>query len=116
VLVHLVEGANPDPERSPAKDRRAIDRELALHSPELARKPQVVAVTKVDLPEARAAGERFARQLARLKRRVKVHLLSAVTGEGMDGLLDAVAKVLFREAGGRAPSRRRRLGKPRARK
>jgi hypothetical protein len=34
----------------------------------------------------------------------------------MDGLLDAVAKVLFREAGGRAPSRRRRLGKPRARK
>jgi GTP-binding protein len=114
VLVHLVEGASPEPGRSPARDLAAIDRELALHSPELARKKQIVAVTKVDLPEARKAGEAFRRTMARRKRPVKVHLLSAVTGEGLDGLLDAVARVLYREAEPRRGGHGRRLGKPRA--
>jgi GTP-binding protein len=114
LLVHLVEGAPPDPERSPEKDRVAIDRELALYSPELAQKPQIVAVTKVDVPAARRAGERLQSLLARRKVPVQVHLVSAVTGVGMDGLLDAVARGLFRQAGDRQPSRGRRLGKPRS--
>jgi GTP-binding protein len=116
VLVHLVEGAHPDPDRAPKKDREAIDRELALYSKELARKPQIVAVTKVDVPEARQAGEKLQKLLARRKKPVKVHLVSAVTGEGMDALLDAVAKVIFREAGGRLPRGGRKLGKPRSSK
>jgi GTP-binding protein len=116
VLVHLVEGAPPEPGRAPKKDLDAIDRELALYSPELAKKPQIIAVTKVDLPEARAAGEKLAKLLARRKKPVKVHLVSAVTGEGMQGLLDAVGRVLFREAGTREAGGGRRLGKPRAAK
>jgi GTP-binding protein len=116
VLVHLVEGANPEPGRSPRADLAAIDRELALYSPELARKPQIVAVTKVDLPEARAAGEKLARLLARRKRPPKVHLVSAVTGEGVAGLLDAVGRVLFGGTAPRAGGAPRRLGKPRASK
>jgi GTPase len=115
VLVHLVEGANPEPGREPKKDLEAIDRELALHSPELAKKPQIVAVTKIDVPEARAAGEKLRRTLGRRKKPVPVHLVSAVTGEGMDELLDAIGGALFRRA---APRRegRRRLAKPRAAK
>jgi GTP-binding protein len=116
VLVHLVEGANPEPGREPKKDLDAIDRELALYSPELAKKPQVIAVTKVDLPEARAAGEKLAKLLGRRKKPVKVHLVSAVSGEGMQELLDAVGKVLFRQAGTREPGHGRRHGKPRAEK
>jgi GTP-binding protein len=114
VLVHLVEGANPEPGRSPKADLVAIDRELALYSPELAKKPQILAVTKVDVPEARAGGEKLARLLARRKKPVKVHLVSAVTGEGLTGLLDAVGRVLFKEATPRREGRGRRLGKPRA--
>jgi GTP-binding protein len=116
VLVHLVEGANPEPGRAPKQDLDAIDAELALYSRELARKPQVVAVTKVDVPEAREGGEKLSKLLGRRKKPVKVHLVSAVTGEGMDALLDAVAKVVFKGAAGRAPPRGRKLGKPRARK
>jgi GTP-binding protein len=116
VLVHLVEGANPEPGRAPKADLDAIDRELALYSPELAKKPQIVAVTKVDVPEARAGGQKLARLLARRRRPVKVHLVSAVTGEGVDALLDAVGRVLFREASPRAAGHGRRLGKPRAAK
>jgi GTP-binding protein len=116
VLVHLVEGANPEPGRSPKADMDAIDRELALHSPELAKKPQIVAVTKVDVPEARAGGEKLAKLLGRRKKPVKVHLVSAVTGEGIPELVDAVARVLFKAASPRREGRGRRLAKPRAAK
>jgi len=116
VLVHLVEGENPEPGRAPKADLDAIDRELALYSPELAKKPQVIAVTKVDVPEARAAGEKLAKLLGRRKKPVKVHLVSAVTGEGMKELLDAVGRVLFKQAEPREAGHGRRLGKPRAAK
>jgi GTP-binding protein len=116
VLVHLVEGASPEPGRSPKADLDAIDRELALYSPELARKPQIVAVTKVDVPEARAGGEKLAKLLGRRRKKVKVHLVSAVTGEGVPQLLDAVARVLFKEASPLREGRGRRLGKPRGTK
>jgi len=116
VLVHLVEGANPEPGRAAKTDLDAINRELALHSPELAKKPQIIAVTKVDLPEARAAGHKLEKLLARRKKPVKVHLISAVTGEGMTELLDAVGRVLFKQAGTREAAAGRRLAKPRATK
>src|SRR5512147_2140440 len=114
VLVHLVDGASPEPGRSPKADLDAIDRELALYSPVLAKKPQIVAVTKVDVPEARAGGEKLQKLLGRRKKPVKVHLLSAVTGEGLPQLLDAVARVLFKDARPRDAGRGRRMGKPRS--
>jgi len=113
VLVHLVEGANPEPGRTPAADYKAINAELALYSPELAKKPQIVAVTKVDLPEAKAAGEKFAKVLAKRKKPVKVHLISSATGEGLDPLLDAIGKALFQKGTPQREGRGRRLGKPR---
>jgi GTP-binding protein len=116
VLIHLVDGAPPDPERSPKADWEAINQELKLYSPELARKPQVLAVTKIDVPEAREGGEKLAKQLGKRKKPVKVHLVSAVTGEGLDPLLDAVARVLFKEASPRRAGAGRKLGKPRAAK
>ncbi len=114
VLVHLVEGANPEPGREPRADLEAIDRELALYSPELARKPQIIAVTKVDLPEARAGGKKLEKLLARRKKPVKVHLVSAVTGEGIDALVDAIGRAVFKHAAPRPGGRGRKLNKPRA--
>ncbi|ABS28504.1 GTPase ObgE [Anaeromyxobacter sp. Fw109-5] len=115
VLVHLVEGANPEEGRSPKADYEAINRELALYSPTLAEKPQILAVTKIDVPEARAAGEKLRKAFARRKQPVEVHLVSAVTGEGMPELMDAVGRALYAEAPRRG-GRGRRLGKPRAEK
>ncbi len=114
VLIHLVEGANGEPGRSPARDFAAINRELRLHSRALAGKPQVVVVTKVDLPEARAAGERWRKAMARRARPVPVLLVSAATREGLDALLDAVAGELWAEVSPRPIGRRRRPGKPRS--
>jgi GTP-binding protein len=115
VLVHLVDGAAPGEGRSPRADLDAVDAELRLYSPELARKPQVVAVNKVDVPEGRRAALALRRALARRTRDPReVLLLSAVTGEGIPELLDRVAAVLFGTAQASRGGRGKRLGKRRA--
>ena len=48
VLLHLIDATEPDP----LANFRAINEELRLYRPELAQKPQVVALNKIDLPEA----------------------------------------------------------------
>jgi GTP-binding protein len=114
VLVHLVEGVNPEEGRSPAKDFAAINKELKLYSKALAAKPQVVVVTKVDLPEARAAGLKWQKAMASRKVPVDVHLLSSATGEGLDDLMDAVAGELWEDVAPRKAGRRKKLGKQRS--
>jgi GTP-binding protein len=114
VLVHLVEGANPGPGRDPGADFAAINRELKAHSKKLAAKPQVVAVTKVDIPEARAAGERWKQVMARRKVPVQVHLLSSATREGLDALLDDVAAAIWPDVSPKGGGRPKKAGRPRA--
>jgi GTP-binding protein len=62
VLIHLLDGTAEDP----LLDFAQINSELALFDPALGRKPQVVAVNKIDLPEVQA---RLPKILAQLKRR-----------------------------------------------
>jgi len=50
VLIHLLDGQSSDP----LADHSQINTELALFDPELARKPQVVALNKIDDPGVRA--------------------------------------------------------------
>src|SRR5215470_9342326 len=90
VIVHLVDAAAPG--RDLVADYDAINRELELFDPALRRKAQVVAANKVDVPEARERAEEFARKLKR--RKIPVHLVSGATGEGLDGLLDALVRAL----------------------
>jgi GTP-binding protein len=113
VLVHLVEGANPEPGRDPARDYAAINEELKLHSAKLAAKPQVVAVTKVDIPEARQAGLAWQKVMARRKKPVQVHLLSSATREGLEELLDAVARDVWADVGPKRDPRPKKAGRPR---
>ena len=113
VLVHLVDPLAPGEGRGPRADLDAIDRELALYSPELARKPQVIAVTKMDVPEAKEKLAELQKSFARRKRKPTILGISAVTGEGMDPLLDAVAKALRGEEPGKERLAKKKVGKPR---
>lgn len=114
VLVHLVDGANADPERDLAADYAAINRELKAYSRKLAGKPQIVAVTKVDVPEARAVGEQWKKAMAKRKAPVEVHLISSATREGLDALLDDVAAVLWTDVSPKGGGRPKKAGRPRA--
>jgi GTP-binding protein len=93
VLVHLVDLGCVDEGRSPLHDLDVIDRELARYSPLLAEKPQVVVANKLDLQHARDAFPAFEKALRR--RHVEVLPLSGATGEGLQKVLDACARVLF---------------------
>ncbi len=89
-IVHLVDAAAPG--RDLQADFDAINRELELFDPALRRKAQVVAANKIDVPEARARAEEFAKKLKR--RKIPVHLISAATGEGLGDLLDAMVQAV----------------------
>ncbi len=91
VLVHVLDAAGVEG-RDPLSDFEQINEELRLYQPELAERPQVVALNKQDLPEART-------NLARLKRKLPVDkqmifAISAATGEGVPPLLQRVAALL----------------------
>lgn len=68
VLIHLLDGLNEDP----LADFSQINSELALFDPYLAKKPQVVALNKIDQPEVQ---ERFADLKKKFKKK-KVDLMS----------------------------------------
>ena len=88
VLIHLLNGSSPDP----MGDFQAINEELALFSPALAGKPQVVALNKMDLTNVAELWPRLRRSLQ--AKDVDPMAISAVTGEGVTPLLRRVAGLL----------------------
>jgi GTP-binding protein len=91
ILVHLVEPAPLDGS-NPVANYRAIREELQRFDPRLGERPEIVAVTKADLPEAAAVREQLAASLGR-----PVLLVSAVTGQGLNELIAAVVRTLKEE-------------------
>jgi GTP-binding protein len=90
VLVYLVDGSAEDP----WADIEAVRRELAEYSPELAERPSLVAVNKLDLAPVR--------ELRESSRREDVQWCSALTGEGVPELLEAIGEAV---AAAPAPAR-----------
>lgn len=89
VLVHLLNGVSADP----LGDFEAINQELALFNPQLAAKPQIVALNKLDVSEVRAHWPAIARGL-RDRGAIEPQAISAVSGEGVDALLARAASLL----------------------
>ncbi len=89
LLIHLLNGLSPDP----LGDYKAICQELALFDPELAAKPQIVVLNKMDVPDVRAAWPEIARKLRGLDVETPM-AISAVTGEGVETLLRRTAAAL----------------------
>ena len=93
VLVHVVDVSGFSG-REPAEDLDVLRRELALFDRELAAKPQLVAANKVDAVTDPALVERLAARAAALE--LPFFRISAVSGEGVPGLLEAVWKFVGR--------------------
>ncbi len=86
VLIHLVEPLPMDGS-DPIENYRAIRSELEHYGHGLAGRPEVIAVSKAELPNASEVQQRLAEQTGR-----DVILFSSVTGQGIDRLLrDAYA-------------------------
>ncbi|OQY08147.1 MAG: GTPase ObgE [Desulfobacteraceae bacterium 4572_123] len=91
ILIHLVDAAAIDV-NDPMKAYRAINREIGLYSRELSKRPQVVVLNKLDLPEAQTAAEAFKAAAGD----IDVLLISAVTGKGTRALKSRLAEILNR--------------------
>lgn len=101
VLVHLVE-PQPTDGTDPVENYRAIRRELELYGRGLPERPEIVAVSKAELPGAMEARDRLASATGR-----DVLLFSSVTGQGLDRLLQTAYTLLHQAnealVGGRNP-------------
>ena len=84
ILLHLVDGSSA----APVEDMAQVNQELGLFDSALAAKPQLVAVSKVDLPRVRAKREELTALFGAAG--VSPYFVSAVTGEGLDELVAAV--------------------------
>lgn len=88
ILVHLVE-PQPADDTDPLHNYDAIHEELRLYSAEVGSRPEIVVVSKQDLPEGKEVREKLEARLGR-----PVLGISAVTGEGLNRLISAVAQAL----------------------
>lgn len=86
VLIHLVDVSGASG-REPVQDFETIIEELRLFNAQVAAKPHIVAATKIDAlddPARLAALEKYVKA-----RKLPFHRISAVTGDGIDALLEA---------------------------
>ncbi len=88
LLVHLVD-ALPIDGSDPVTNYRTIRHELELYSRELARRPELLVITKLDVTGAAEAMERISHELCR-----EPMAISAVTGKGIPALIHRISEML----------------------
>ncbi|MCH8988745.1 MAG: GTPase ObgE [Chloroflexi bacterium] len=92
LYVHLLDGLSEDP----VDDYRMINQELQQFNPEMAQKPQLVVVNKLDVTEVREQRDELEVRLLKAigDKGSGVHFISAATGEGVDTLLGNIIRAL----------------------
>jgi GTP-binding protein len=88
ILVHLVE-PEPVDGSDPLTNYRVIREELKLFDPTLVERPEIVVVSKAELPKTVEVQQQLSAELGR-----DVLAISAVTGAGLDKLLYAIGREL----------------------
>lgn len=88
VLIHLLDGLA----ENPVLDYAQINSELAMFDPVLGKKPQVVVINKIDLPDVKARWPALQAELR--QRKVEAMAISAVTGENVRELMFKAYKLL----------------------
>ncbi len=91
VLIHLVEPMPMDGS-DPLENYHTIRGELEQYDIDLAARPEVVAVSKAELPGAEEIREQLAESIGR-----PVQLFSAVTGQGLNELVRSAYTLLTQE-------------------
>jgi GTP-binding protein len=85
VLIHILDPLRINPEE-PTRDLEKIKKELRAFDRELAKKPQLIALGKMDLAE----GAQALAALKKAKPRTKILTFSSATGEGLLNLKRAI--------------------------
>lgn len=91
VFIHVVDAAAVEG-NDPVEEIKKINAELFNYKEELAKRPQVIAANKIDIPEANENVERLKAEYEPLG--YKVFPISAATNKGLNELIMAVADIL----------------------
>jgi GTP-binding protein len=104
-LLHVVDCATTEPGRDPVSDLDVIEAELSAHGG-LDDRPRLVALNKVDVPDARELAELVRPELE--ARSLRVFEISAATHEGLRELTYALGELVSaqRQAPAEAPAQR----------
>ena len=110
LLVHVLDASGGLEGRDPLQDFATVNSELAAYEEDLSTKPMLVALNKIDVPEAL---QRVPALTAALEERgYAVFPISAVTGDGVPALMQAVAtslrEIQEHEEAAEKPQERRR--------
>jgi GTP-binding protein len=92
VLIHLIDVSTVDPEQ-PLKDYNALIQELERFETNLAVKPQLLVLNKMDLPGSQERADLFKTALDRSD----ILAISAQTGQGIDQMLTQILAMLDHE-------------------
>ncbi len=133
ILVYVIDGSSPDL----WQDLATVRGEVEQFSADLARRPYLIAVNKLDLEPTRRLRARVRRGAGRIPPRLTgrsaptakrsqpggdvqpstsaVHFISALTGEGLPGLLDAIVATLATAPDPQPPGPARKIKLPVAR-
>ena len=93
LLVHLVE-PQPMDGSDPVENYARIHNELKLYDATLIERPELIIVTKCELPDASAAAELLAEETGK-----PVLQISAVTGKGLPQLTGRIVQMLAEDDG-----------------
>lgn len=89
MLIHVIDLSATDG-RDPINDYEQLNRELSHYSELLTKLPQIIALNKIDIPEAEANLERLQQYFGKRK----VFPISAVTGQGVNVLVQQAYRSL----------------------
>lgn len=95
LLLHLLDLSDLS-QRDPLEDYRTLNKELALFDPALSEKPQIIALNKIDTPEAKQKLPKVRRYFKRINK--EAHPISGLTGEGLPELLGSLSRHLFKRS------------------
>lgn len=90
VIIHVIDMAGSEG-RDPFEDYQLINHELEAYQFRLLERPQVIAANKMDMPGAEESLEKFKEQLSD---DISIFPISAVTQEGISGLLNKVYSLI----------------------
>ncbi len=91
ILIHLLD-LSPITNRDPIEDYETMNKELKAYSEELSKKPQILALNKIDITEVREDLDNIEKHFN--KSGIKTFPISSVTGEGTKDLVWEVVRQL----------------------
>lgn len=95
VLVHVIDTAALEADRDPLSDLQVVMGELSAHDASLLQRPAIIVLNKIDVPDGQDIAAMSTDALQEAFPELPVLTVSALTGEGIDGLRFQLGEMVY---------------------